>query len=151
MSHNAYYEIYLHIVWHTKGGARVLRGPIESAVHEFLRRRIMGADGTFIDAVGGTDDHIHIAAHLAPTIEIAKWIGELKGACSHYINSEIAKEKLLYWQNGYGVVSFGKKNLQFVIDYINNQRCHHADRGVIERLEWCSAEPWVNPSNENPA
>ncbi len=151
MSHNAYYEIYLHIVWRTKGGVRILRGPIETAVHEFLLRRIMSTDGTYIDAVGGTDDHIHIAAHVAPTVQIAKWIGDLKGASSHHVNTEVAKEKLLYWQNGYGVVSFGKKNLQFVIDYIANQRQHHAGEGVIDRLEWCSSDSWVNPGNENPA
>ena len=76
-----------------------------------------------------------MAVHIAPSIEIAPWIGDLKGACSHYINTEIAKAKLLYWQNGYGVVSFGKNNLPFVLDYIRNQREHHAKGKAIDRLE----------------
>ncbi|MFQ5490600.1 MAG: transposase, partial [Phycisphaerae bacterium] len=91
MSHDAYFEIYLHIVWHTKGKAALLRGPIERAVHDFLRERIISREGAFIDQIGGTDDHVHLAVHVAPTIEVANWIGELKGSCSHYINTEVAK------------------------------------------------------------
>ena len=135
MSRDAYYEIYLHLVWHTKGNAAILRGPIEKAVHEFLRRRIMDTDSVYVHEIGGVDDHVHLAVHVAPTVEIAKWIGDLKGACSHYINTEVAKQKLLYWQRGYGVVSFGKNNLPFVVDYIRRQRVHHSDGKIIDRLE----------------
>jgi hypothetical protein len=41
---------------------------------------------------------------------------------SHYVNHELANRKLLDWQRGYGVVSFGTKDLQWVIDYIRNQK-----------------------------
>ncbi len=135
MGQNSYYEIYLHVVWRTKGSAALLRGPIEAALYEYLRRRIRGTDGVYFDAVGGADDHVHLAVHIAPTVEIARWIGELKGASSHHINKEVANQKLLYWQNGYGVVSFGKNNLPFVLDYIRNQRQHHASGKLIDRLE----------------
>jgi putative transposase len=135
MAQNSYYEIYLHVVWHTKNNTGILRGHIERTTHEYLRRRIVDTEGVFLDATGGTDDHVHLAVHIAPTTDIAGWIGDLKGACSHYVNNEVAKQKLLYWQTGYGVVSFGRKNLPFVCDYIRNQREHHARGGVIDRLE----------------
>ncbi len=134
MSHNAYYEVYLHVTWRTKGSAAVLRGNIEREVHEFIGRRIRETEGVYIHAIGGTDDHVHLAVHIAPTVEIAKWIGDLKGACSHHVNQAVG-QKLLYWQNGYGVVSFGKRNLDFVVEYIRRQRDHHAKGDVIDRLE----------------
>ena len=34
--------------------------------------------------------------------------------------------KVLEWQRGYGVVSFGKKHLDWVQNYIANQKEHHA-------------------------
>ena len=42
---------------------------------------------------------------------------------------------MLDWQTGYGVVSFGTKDLEWVKDYVRNQRERH-DRGTLEeRLE----------------
>ncbi|MCB9849494.1 MAG: IS200/IS605 family transposase [Phycisphaerales bacterium] len=135
MSHDAYFEIYLHITWHTKGDAQLLRGEIERAVHDYIRGRIIAANDCWFDGIGGTDDHIHLIAHVAPTLNVASWIGDLKGASAHHINKEVAGQKLLYWQGGYGVVSFGKKNLGYVLDYVHSQRERHGSGKVIERLE----------------
>lgn len=135
MSHDAYFEIYLHITWHTKNDAQLLRGPIENAVHDYVRGRIIATENCWFDGIGGTDDHIHLAVHVAPTLEISRWIGDLKGATAHHINKEVAERKLLYWQTGYGVVSFGKNNLDYVLDYINSQRERHGDGKIVERLE----------------
>ena len=39
------------------------------------------------------------------------------------------------WQRGYGVVSFGKNNLTWVLDYIADQKEHHARGTIYDRLE----------------
>jgi hypothetical protein len=39
------------------------------------------------------------------------------------------------WQGGYGVVSFGTRDLPWVVAYIENQREHHARGTIHERLE----------------
>lgn len=41
----------------------------------------------------------------------------------------------LQWQAGYGVVSFGTKDLEWVKAYVRNQKEHHARGTVQERLE----------------
>jgi hypothetical protein len=41
----------------------------------------------------------------------------------------------LQWQVGYGVVSFGTRDLPWVVEYIQNQREHHARSSTHERLE----------------
>ena len=71
---------------------------------------------------------------------ISEWIGKLKGGSSFYINHEIANRKLLDWQDGYGVVSFGTKDLKWVVDYVKNQKEHHARGTTIKRLEFSDAE-----------
>lgn len=43
--------------------------------------------------------------------------------------------KVLDWQAGYGVVSFGTKDLEWVKEYVRNQRERHAQRRVSDRLE----------------
>src|SRR5262249_23779387 len=43
--------------------------------------------------------------------------------------------KLLDWQGGYGVVSFGTRDLEWVKAYVRNQKQHHAHGAVQDRLE----------------
>ncbi|MBI5762209.1 MAG: IS200/IS605 family transposase [Planctomycetes bacterium] len=135
MSRNAYCEINLHITWHVKDNTPVLIDSIENRCHHYLRHRALQTSGVIVHEVGGMPDHVHLAVSLPPTLLISEWIGELKGASSHYINSKIANRKVLAWQTGYGVVSFGSKDLPWVVSYIRNQKEHHAQRTTQERLE----------------
>jgi putative transposase len=43
------------------------------------------------------------------------------------------------WQTGYGIVSFGTGDLPWVKEYVQNQRQHHAQGKVIDRLERITA------------
>jgi hypothetical protein len=63
-----------------------------------------------LHAIGGTEDHIHLAVTVPPTLLASDWIGELKGASAHYVNHALANRKVIEWQSGYGVVSFGEGN-----------------------------------------
>jgi len=140
MSRNAYSEINLHITWHVKGDAPVLVDDIEHQFQRFLRKRAMQEVGVFWHGVGGTDDHVHLVVSVPPTLLISEWIGRLKGASSHHINHAIANRKILEWQAGYGVVSFGTKNLPWLLRYVRDQRQHHARGTVHERLERTEAD-----------
>jgi hypothetical protein len=46
---------------------------------------------------------------------------------------------VLEWQRGYGVVSFGTRNLHWARAYVENQREHHARGTLQERLELAAA------------
>ena len=135
MPRNVYSEINLHIVWHVKDNAPVLKDQIEMNLRRFLRGRAMETAGVYWHECGGTDDHVHVVVAVPPTLLVSDWIGELKGSSSHYINNEIANRKVLHWQTGYGVVSFGSGDLAWVLDYVRNQREHHASGKVHDRLE----------------
>ena len=135
MARNIFSEIHLHITWHVKDSSPILRGKIEQHIHRYIHDKIAEAAGPIPHAVGGTDDHIHIAVTVPPTLPIAEWIGRIKGASAHYINHRIANRRLLEWQSGYGVVSFGTKDLPWVVAYIKNQRQHHTNGKVYKRLE----------------
>jgi putative transposase len=136
MSKNYYAEINLHLTWHTKLSMPVLTGRLETLAHQFLRQRLINTPGAFIHEIGGTDNHIHLAISIAPTILISDLVGKLKGASSHDVNQRLGMgRKILEWQPGYGVVSFGTKDLDWVKAYVRDQRLHHANGNVHERLE----------------
>ena len=135
MSLRAYSEINLHIVWHVKHNDPVLRDEIEMQFQRFLRGKVVDTPGVYFHQIGGTDDHVHLVVSVPPTLPVSEWIGTLKGASSHHVNHRIANRKVLAWQEGYGVVSFGTRDLPWVVAYVRNQRAHHAAGGVQERLE----------------
>jgi putative transposase len=134
MSRNYYSEINLHFVWHTKHDQPLLTPEIESLTHRELRHKIVDWPGAYVHEIGGTETHVHLAVTLAPTITPSEFIGQLKGACSHELNQKLGR-KILEWQSGYGVVSFGTKDLDWVKAYIQNQKQHHAKGEIFDRLE----------------
>ena len=140
MARPIYSEIHLHITWHTKNSAPAISGSIEAGLYRWLRGRILQAPGVLLHAIGGTEDHVHVAVTVPPTLLVSEWIGELKGASAHYVNHSLANRKVLEWQSGYGVVSFGTKAMPWVVRYVENQRQHHARRTTYERLECVEIE-----------
>ncbi len=134
MPKNVYSEINLHMTWHTKNNNSVLTGHIEQHLHHHFEHEIRKTKDIFFHGVGGTEDHVHLVASIPPTLLISEWIGKLKGGSSFCINHEIANRKLLEWQDGYGVVSFGTKDLIWVVDYVKNQKEHHAQGKTIKRF-----------------
>jgi putative transposase len=152
MSRNYYSEINLHFVWHTKNSQPLLTAAVEQFTHRYLRQKLINTPGAYIHEIGGTDNHVHLAVSIAPTILISDLVGKLKGSSSHEANQQIGKgAKLLEWQAGYGVVTFSTKDLEWVVRYIQNQREHHAQGTILARLERIAAEEEAQaPQREAP-
>ncbi|MBW1802891.1 MAG: IS200/IS605 family transposase [Deltaproteobacteria bacterium] len=139
MSRKVYSEIYLHVVWRAKDSRPLIEVEMEEALYNFIKHKCAEAPGVFCHCIGGTDDHLHLCVSVPPSALISDLIGELKGASSHFINKKDGK-KALQWQTGYGVVSFGKNNLDFVMDYIERQKEHHGSGKIHGRLERVEAD-----------
>jgi putative transposase len=138
MSSHVYHEIYLHVNWHTKGDQATLTGTVEQFAHRELREKCGRMRGVRLHELGGTDTHVHLALQVEPSASVSEVVAELKGASAHEVNQRM-RHKALEWQRGYGVVSFGRRNLEWVCDYIRRQREHHADAKVEARLEVCES------------
>jgi putative transposase len=134
VSRNYYSEINLHITWHTKESSPLLVPKVEAMIHHEMRGRCINTPGVYVHEVGGIETHVHLAVSVAPTIHISEFIGQLKGASAHETNQKLGR-KAVVWQAGYGVVSFGTRDLPWVVDYIRNQRERHARGQVEDRLE----------------
>jgi putative transposase len=121
MARNYYSEIHLHLVWHTKTSLPLLTPAVETFVHRYLRQKLINTPGAFVHEVGGTETHVHLAVTVTPTVLISELIGRLKGASAHEANQQLGRgRKVLEWQTGYGVVSFGTKDLDWVTAYVRN-------------------------------
>jgi putative transposase len=144
MARNYYSEIHLHVTWHTKGSDSLLVPSVEAIAHHYLRGRCINTPGVFIHEIGGIENHVHLCLTVAPTVVISELIGQLKGSSSHEVNQKLG-HKALEWQTGYGVVSFGTKDLPWVRGYVRDQKERHARGQLAERLERITA---VEPEAE---
>ena len=136
MSHNYYSEINLHLTWHTKDSLPLLTPQAREVVYRYVRQKIINMPGAFVHEIGGIETHIHLVLSVPPTLLISEFVGQLKGASSHEVNEQLgAHGKKLQWQVGYGVVSFGTGDLEWIKEYVSNQPERHARGRVSDRLE----------------
>jgi putative transposase len=126
--------MYFHITWHTKVNMPMVTPSVEPELYKYVKHKVIETRDAIFHAVGGIEDHIHLVVSLPPTVQPAEWIGRIKGASSHHINQSVGPKKL-QWQNGYGIVTFGAKDLKWVVGYVENQKERHKTGNISERLE----------------
>jgi putative transposase len=134
VSRNYYAEINLHVTWHTKEHAALLIPKVEAAAHHALRGKCINTPGVYIHAVGGIATHVHLCLSVAPTLTPSELVGQMKGFSAHQVNQKLGS-KLLEWQTGYGIVSFGTRDLEWVKAYVLNQHERHASGTIEDRLQ----------------
>ena len=145
MSSHVYHEIFLHLNWHTKNDQPLLRAVVEDFCHAAIKQKAESIPGVHLHGIGGTDDHVHIAVAIEPSVTISDMVQELKGFSSHEVNRRLER-KALEWQRGYGVVSFGRAHLDWVLGYLRDQREHHRSGKTEPRMEAFDAEQAGSPA-----
>ena len=76
---------------------------------------------------GGESDHIHLLIDMPPTIEPAKFIGNLKSVSSRIMRKYFQSHLSLYfwkpllWSSSYCLLSVGGAPIEKLKDYIQNQ------------------------------
>jgi len=129
-----YWKLFYHFIWGTKNRLPLIDSDFEPELYKVIAAKAQASHG-FVHAVGGIEDHVHLAVSIPPKIAPAKFIGDVKGNSSHFVNRVIKPDFEFYWQNEYGVLSFGERNLASVVRYIHNQKQHHADGTLIAAME----------------
>ncbi len=129
-----YYRLFYHIVWGTKNREPLIKVEFETSLHNVVVAKAKKL-GAFVYAAGGVEDHIHLVATVPPKIALSDFMGQVKGNSSHFVNHQLSIPYHFKWQNEYGIVSFGGKQLDILVKYVKNQRQHHADGTVIPFLE----------------
>jgi REP element-mobilizing transposase RayT len=126
---------YYHFIWTTKQRAPLLAPEIERLVYN----TIDDVSKTLVSpilAMNGLEDHIHIAVRLALKVSISDWAQRVKGASARAVNSQYPDlEQRFRWQEGYGVLTFGAKNVEFVVGYIHQQKDRHRMNNIEAYLE----------------
>jgi REP element-mobilizing transposase RayT len=118
-------QIYVHIVFSTKGRAPFLRDTaFRDRVHAYLVGICENQESPSL-RVGGVEDHVHLLCRLSKTLDVSTLIRELKRDSSKWIKQENLRLGDFHWQNGYGAFSVSPSHVEGLIEYILNQEAHH--------------------------
>lgn len=130
---NTFSQVYLHLVFSTKGRASLVLPAFESRVWAYLGG-IARHHGMTPIQIGGVDDHIHALLGAPTTMSPSHAAKYLKGDSSRWIRSEVPEAKNFAWQDGYGVFSVSRSLISSVTEYIKGQREHHAKQSFEDEF-----------------
>jgi REP element-mobilizing transposase RayT len=120
--HTHYHNNLIHLVFSTKNRENLIRREME----EPLRKYFVGIghnEGFKILACGGIENHCHLLYVLPATITLSHTVQSLKANSSRWIREQAGR---FQWQKGYGAFSVSESAKPKVLEYIANQREHHA-------------------------
>jgi putative transposase len=145
MSH-VFHQLYYHFTWGTQSREPLIDRAWRPQLLEIINQEVHTRGG-FPLRHNAMPYHAHLLCRLPPKIVVADFIGQLKGATSFRVNKEIRPKFKLQWQEGYGVVSLRKDEIEKVSRYIDRQEGHHRSGKVSILLEMVETDDddWLKP------
>jgi putative transposase len=135
-----FWKCYYHVIWATKSRQPLITPKLEAVIIEHVERKSRALESPVL-AANAVNDHIHVVVSIAPKIAVAEWVRNIKGITGREINALFpALDTHFHWQEGYGVLTFGAKNQNFVIEYVQRQKEHHQNNQLEPYLEQIDAE-----------
>ncbi len=133
MSHS-YNKIWLHVVFSTKDRKPLITSEIEHELYKHVKEQLHEL-GCNVKIINGIHDHVHLLFLQNPQKAITEIIKQIKGNTSHWMNSSNLTSGKFAWQAGYAAFSVSESQLEKVINYIKNQKQHHAKKTFAEEYE----------------
>ena len=127
MAH-AYARNHLHVVFAVKGRRNLIKDPDKLWAYMRGIARNYQID---LEAIGGTENHVHILMALPPKLTLSDAMRALKANSSKWMNEDGHR---FAWQEGYAAFSVSVSNLEQVAAYVRNQPEHHQHRTFEEEF-----------------
>ena len=118
-------KIYIHLVFHIKTTSPSIRDADINRVHTYTGQ-LVNVTGCKVIQVGGICDHVHILFLLSKDVAISHIAEEIKRNSSRWIKTIDPYYHTFAWQNGYGAFSVSQSVVEKTLEYVKNQKKHHA-------------------------
>lgn len=125
MSNNTYTQLYIHCVFAVKYRLALIQPTWEERLHQYITG-IVQNNGHKMLAINSMPDHLHFFVGLNPKQSISDMMRMAKGDSSEFVNKEGFTDRKFYWQDGYGAFSNSRSQIDGVVQYIMDQKQHHA-------------------------
>lgn len=123
------YDLKYHLVIVTKYRKKCFTKPMIERLNEISLELCQKWEVELIE-FGGESDHIHLLLEMNPTIQISKFVNNIKTVTSRYIRKEFADHLQKYywepvlWTRAYYISTVSGAPLATVKEYIQKQERH---------------------------
>lgn len=131
---NTYTQIQIQVVFAVQNRECIILDAWKEELYKYISGIIQNHNHKVL-AINGMPDHLHILFGMRPTQSLSDLMQNVKGDSSKWINQKKFIKGKFSWQEGYGAFSYGKSQINRVIDYINNQEEHHRKRSFLEEYK----------------
>lgn len=134
----SYRQILYHIVIRTKHSQKALDLDQSDDLYRYIWGIIQNKQ-CHLYRINGMEDHIHLLSDLHPSIALADYVRDIKTASSLWLKRSGRFPAFTGWCEGYAALTYSYRDKDMIINYIKNQREHHAKtdfrkeyRGLLE-------------------
>jgi len=120
----SYRQILYHLTFHTKNNEKVFQHFGNEELYKYIWG-VLKNKNCKLYRINGTENHIHIACDLHPSVALANLIKDIKVASSVWIKAQKLYPRFSGWAEGYGAFTFSLKEKDAIIKYVMNQQEHH--------------------------
>jgi REP element-mobilizing transposase RayT len=133
---NTYTQIHIQFVFAVKHRYGIIQKTWKDELYQYITGIVQNNDHKMLQ-INGAKDHVHVLIGMRPTQSISNLMQDIKASSSKWINEKKFVLGKFEWQEGYGAFSYGKSQINNVIDYIKNQEQNHNQKTFLkEYLEF---------------
>lgn len=132
MSHTA---LTYHLIFGTYRRIGVIDISHERELYKFIYD-FSTARGIVIRRIGGMPDHVHILCDIPAKMSVAEYVKLLKAETSKFMRVNLHFPRWERWAEGYGAFTVDASQRETRVEYIMNQKSHHATEDFA--TEYCS-------------
>jgi putative transposase len=120
------YALNYHLVIVTKYRRKCITKPILERLREIAAQRCTDWGGELIE-FNGEADHVHMLMVLPPSLDLSKFVNNLKTTSSRLIRRDFADQlshvyrKPVFWSRSYCIISCGGAPLSVIKQYVEGQ------------------------------
>ena len=124
---NTYTQIHIHAIFAVQNRLSIIQNQWQGELYQYITGIITNNNHKLLQ-IGGMPDHVHVLFGMRPTQSISDLMQNIKSGSSLWINKKQLVRGRFSWQEGYGAFSYGKSQINNVVQYIKNQKTHHKKR-----------------------
>ena len=124
--HHAFYDLKYHLVLVTKYRKKCITKDMLIRLREIIEKICKRWDIELIE-FNGEEDHVHLLISAHPTMELSKFINNLKTVTSRIIRKEFSEHlsrfywKPYFWTRAYFIATTGGAPIEVIKRYIEKQ------------------------------
>lgn len=126
-------KLYVHLTFSTKSRQPWIHETIKNNLHSYMAGIFKKVESPAL-IINSVPDHVHALFRLSKNVALSKIVEEVKKGSSKWMKEQ-TRNRLFYWQTGYGAFSVSSSKLTPMKRYIARQEEHHKKMNYREEME----------------